>query len=73
MIYSMIFGIVCVTLLLCIGILGMFSDRKTWNNGICKKNGLPWILRDVGMAGDRLYRAGDETCWISSPFVGNNK
>ncbi len=41
------------------------KEKIEWNSGICKANGLPWELRDMSSQGCRLYRAGNETCWIS--------
>ena len=52
-----------------IGIFAYRSDKKTWNNGICSKNGLSWERFDTDSQGGRMYRAGDEYCDISWPFV----
>lgn len=57
--------IFCFFLMFGGSIYGYFSDRKKWNKGICKENKLPWVCQDVASDGSRLYRAGDETCWIS--------
>ena len=43
------------------------SESKVWNGGVCKKNGRSWILQDKDSQGGRLYRAGEETVWISWP------
>jgi len=49
-----------------IGVLwAVQCERREWNNGICRKNGLPWRNFDCCTGGDRGYQAGDETCWIS--------
>lgn len=58
-------------LFLCLMWLGalrcMASDRKTWNQGTCAKNGMPWSLFDYSSQGCRGYVAGDQYCWISWP------
>lgn len=43
------------------------SDRRTWNRGICKTNGVPWIRFGTSSQGFRGYFAGDQYCWISWP------
>ena len=55
-------GIVCVGAFLCCR-----HEAKNWNKGICVENNLPWILQDRDSQGGRLYRAGEETTWISWP------
>jgi hypothetical protein len=57
-----IFCILTVVVLLCIR-----SEYKTWNKGVCRKNGLPWVFQDQDSQGGRLYRAGEEITWISWP------
>jgi len=52
-----------------LGIFAYRSDKKMWNNGVCLKNGLPWVRFDTDSQGGRMYRAGDEYCGISWPFV----
>ena len=52
-----------------LGIFAYRSDKKTWNNGVCSKNGLPWTRFDTDSQGGRMYKAGDEYCSISWPFV----
>ena len=41
------------------------SERREWNNGICRKNGQPWRSCGIGMNGDREYEAGRQICFIS--------
>jgi len=65
-------GIV-VFLMLC----GMFwarnCEKREWNDGICAKNGLPWVRFDTDSQGGRGYRSGKDYgnprtayyCWIS--------
>jgi len=45
------------------------SEKSTWNNGICKENGLPWNHFDTDSQGGRGYKAGDRMCWISWPYI----
>lgn len=52
------------TIIIVVYTYGYFSDKKIWNRGVCNKNGLPWECRDIASDGSRLYRAGEETCWI---------
>ena len=47
------------------GLLERRREKQSWNNGICAKNGIPWENRDTDSQGGRLYRAGEETTWIS--------
>ena len=54
-----------IALLLCGGLWASRSERNEWNDGICKKNGLPWIQFDTDSQGGRGYRAGDVYCWQS--------
>lgn len=48
-----------------IGLIGWFLDWLTWNNGICKTNGLPWEVRDRDSQGGYLLRAGTEYTWLN--------
>lgn len=50
-------------------ILGYYSDKKRWNNGICANTGAPWIYFDTDSQGGRGYKSGDYTTWISYPGV----
>lgn len=47
------------------GLLASIHERVEWNNGICKKNGVPWIQFDTDSQGGRGYLAGDIYCWQS--------
>jgi len=40
-------------------------EKKLWDDGTCKDNGLPWKLFDYDSHGDHGYKAGDIHCWIS--------
>lgn len=54
-----------------LGLVAWWLERKIWNNGICKVNGLPWEYFDTDSQGGKMYRAGDYTCTISWPFIDN--
>lgn len=45
------------------------QESLVWNNGVCRTNGLPWILREVDVHGGRIYEAGDREATITYPFV----
>lgn len=49
----------------CCVLVAVHCERRQWNGGICRKNGLPWRYFDCCAEGDRGYQAGSETCWIS--------
>ena len=46
---------------------GFLWERRDWNSGICRANGLPWTRFDTDSQGGRGYVAGDEYTWISWP------
>lgn len=52
---------------------GMFlaqrAEAKKWNNGICSATGQPWTLFDRDSQGGRGYKSGDNTLWVSYPWV----
>lgn len=50
-----------------------WADHKDWNNGICKKNGKPWVCFDVDSQGGRGYKAGKHSIWISYPVDRRRK
>ena len=56
-----------------LGLLGYRSEKKAWNKGICRENGLPWKRFDTDSQGGRGYNAGDQYCWISWPGVDGDK
>jgi len=58
-----------LALLLALGLLGSISERRRWNSGICKENGLPWVHFDTDSQGGRGYKAGNCSCWISWPYI----
>lgn len=49
------------------GIIGYVMERREWNGGTCRRNGLAWQHLDTDSHGCRGYAAGDETCWIGWP------
>ncbi len=44
-------------------------EKREWNNGVCRKNGIEWRLMGVDSTGARGYKAGDEVTWIDYPGV----
>jgi hypothetical protein len=58
--------LLAILLFMCSALLiAIHFERREWNGGICRKNGLPWRYFDSCHGGDRGYKAGNETCWIS--------
>ena len=51
---------------------GGISERRAFNNGICKKLGLPWIYFDTDSQGGRGYKSGKYTTWVSWPRIDND-
>lgn len=65
-----IFLAACVVALwVAVGVYGYTSERRVWNGGVCKQNGLPWQMFDRDSQGGRGYKAGGIYCWISWPGV----
>lgn len=60
-----------ILLLLSGSLFGSVSERREFNNGICRANGLPWEYFDTNSQGGRGYRAGDYVCWVSWPGIDN--
>jgi HK97 family phage major capsid protein len=60
-------------LLLAAGVCGTgyISDKRKWNNGICKKSGKPWKYFDSDYGGSRGYKdwAGNYI-WTNSAVPG---
>ena len=51
--------VICALLISFIIFGGMIvkkSEKKRWNNGICKECGLKWIHFDTDSQGGRMYR-----------------
>lgn len=65
----MLIELLAVCGMLCLGLAGSISERRKWNDGICKENGETWVLFDRDSQGGRGYKAGDYTCWISWPMI----
>ena len=54
-------------------IWGYFSEKASWNNGICTETGEPWVYFDTDSQGGRGYKSGDYcTTWISYPGIDHN-
>jgi hypothetical protein len=50
-------------------VYGFLTERREWNNGICRDTGNPWQLFDQSSQGCRGYKSGEKTLWISYPFI----
>lgn len=61
--------IVLLELVLITALIASITDRRKWNDGICKANGLRWEFFAKDSQGGRGYSAGDETVWISWPGI----
>lgn len=57
-----------------VGLLdGYLTERREWNDGICRDTGEPWQRIDRTSQGCRGYESGDHTLWLSYPFIESNK
>lgn len=57
-----------------VGLLdGYLTERREWNDGICRDTGEPWRQIDQTSQGCRGYVSGDHTLWLSYPFIESNK
>jgi len=65
----MIVMTVFLSIFISIFCIGYFTEKYEYNNGICRKNGLPWEYFDSDNQGGRGYKSGNEYCWISYPFI----
>lgn len=63
------FGLVILALMFLGMRWGYKSEKKLWNDGICKETGEPWVSFDVDSQGGRGYKSGGHTIWISYPSV----
>jgi len=57
-------GFILLTIIIIGCVVGYRMDRRIWNGGICRKNGLPWQVRDYDSQGGALLRAGNVTAWL---------
>lgn len=55
-ILSIIIAIIVIAFLIVGGIYARYSEKKSWNNGICPYCGKPWIRFDTDSQGGRMYR-----------------
>lgn len=53
-----------MTLMALAMVAGYILNRREWNGGICRENGMQWEYFDTDSGGARGYVAGDRTCWI---------
>jgi len=61
--------LIAILPMLLLGLWGSIFERREWNGGICRENGLPWKYFDTDSQGGRGYKAGDRYCWISYPGI----
>ena len=66
--YQMLLGLV---IFLFIPLYGSISERRKYNNGICKETGKPWEYFDTDSQGGRGYKSENYTIWISYPGIDN--
>ena len=59
--------------ILAMGLYGRIAEKREWNGGVCRENGLPWEYFDSCSSGDRGYKAGDRICWIGWPDIDRRK
>jgi hypothetical protein len=67
---GIIIGIVLMTLMLAGCCYGFFSEKKSWNNGVCADCQTPWENFDMDSQGGRGYKCrclGFHHTWISWP------
>lgn len=64
----MLFGCILLVLLGSVVVRAYYTEKRTWNNGICKSNGIKWKCFDMDSTGARGYKAGEEYIWISYWF-----
>ena len=57
---------VCIV---CGGIAGYVCDRRSWNGGVCRDTGEPWVYFDTDSQGGRGYKSGENCTWISWPGI----
>jgi len=57
--------IITLTLLIIITLWARRSEKKRWNNGVCKETGKPWEYFDTDSQGGRGYKSGDYSFWAS--------
>lgn len=51
-------GIILILLALLL-LWAILWEKREWNNGICRRNGLPWEQFDTDSQGGRGYKAGE--------------
>lgn len=38
--------------------------KYLWNRGVCRENGLPWVLSETLEDGTSIYTAGEQSLWL---------
>lgn len=67
----MIYVIILVPLFfLILGTIGLLTEIRKWNNGVCREINEKWEHFDNDSQGGRGYSTkSGKTCWISYPLV----
>ena len=62
---------IAVALFVALGIVAYMGERYSWNGGICRQTGEPWVRFDTDSQGGRGYKdkTGCYVTWISWPFI----
>ena len=48
----------------------MFHEKKIWNDGVCVKTGMKWVMFDTDSQGGRGYKDSyGNYIWISFNFI----
>lgn len=50
-------------------LVASMAERYSWNGGICRATGEPWIYFDTDSQGGRGYKSGEHVTWISWPGI----
>ena len=59
------FGFAILVIMVIGGLWQRNNEKKSWNNGVCKKTGERWRCFDIDSQGGRGYKSGGHCIWIS--------
>ena len=62
-----------IAALLVILLCGPISERRRYNNGICKQTGQPWEYFDTNSLRGRGYKSGNHVTWVSWPGIAKQQ
>lgn len=64
-------GLSVIAVLLVVGFVGFFAERRSWNHGKCPKCDTNWSRFDSDSQGGRGYKCKgcEKYIWISYPFI----